>query len=441
MNKFMAVQLMLVFAFALSANAQTLLSPQQAVQTGIENNLGLELYKNNLKIAELSNSKAAAGYYPNVVISVQDNLSNNNLQQKFTNGTEVNSNFVWGNNLTAGLNSDWTIFNGFRIQATKSRLAQEQQMSKLELEQAILDMSSRILLAYYDIVRLKIQVQTIDQNIVVLTERTRLSKDRFEVGTVNKSEFLQGSIDLQQAKTERENQLTGLRNAKMELNRLQNRPVETEFEVLDNFPLQAIAFDDTYLQNIERRNLALQIARSNEQLNVIDQRIAKSYKYPTALALGSYNYNLTQNQAGFSIYNQSNGLNLGLGVSMPIYLGGSIRRNQEIAKIESMTTQSQTQDLLQTINLAFNQARWQYDQAIKILASEEQNIPLAQENLQIASDRFRIGQAQNTLELREAEETFFLAKTRVTLAGYSAKVAEINLILLQGNILEGTIGQ
>ncbi|MBK8722038.1 MAG: TolC family protein [Saprospiraceae bacterium] len=72
-----------------SLNAQNNLSLKDAITKMLANNFDISISKNDWSIASMNNTKANAGMLPRVNINLSDNLSNNNLFQKFTNGTEI----------------------------------------------------------------------------------------------------------------------------------------------------------------------------------------------------------------------------------------------------------------------------------------------------------------------------------------------------------------
>jgi outer membrane protein TolC len=75
-----------------------------------------------------------------------------------------------------------------------------------------------------------------------------------------------------------------------------------------------------------------------------------------------------------------------------------------------------------------------YDNAKKILLVEEENISFAKENVSIALETFKRG-ATTFVELRTAQQSLADAYTRLINARYLAKLAEIELLRLNGGLL------
>jgi outer membrane protein TolC len=76
-----------------------------------------------------------------------------------------------------------------------------------------------------------------------------------------------------------------------------------------------------------------------------------------------------------------------------------------------------------------------YDNAKKILLVEEENIFFAKENVSIALETFKRG-ATTYVELRTAQQSLAEAYTRLINGRYLAKVAEIELLRLNGSLLK-----
>ena len=64
---------------------------------------------------------------------------------------------------------------------------------------------------------------------------------------------------------------------------------------------------------------------------------------------------------------------------------------------------------------------------------EEANFENAEEVLDIALERFRLGSI-SSLEFREAQRTFLQAENRLITAKYESKIAETELLRLSGEL-------
>jgi outer membrane protein TolC len=124
--------------------------------------------------------------------------------------------------------------------------------------------------------------------------------------------------------------------------------------------------------------------------------------------------------------NRGYGPQIGASVSIPIYQAGAISRQIASAKL---ALQSAQYDLESGKQLAYTQmqnALDEFENQRQLLAIEKDNTALAKENLDISMARLRYGQS-TSLELRQAEESYEDARTRLINIEYNVKIAETKL--------------
>jgi outer membrane protein TolC len=123
-DKMYSKKIIIILILCLSiagAKAQQILTLNEALKIALANNYSIQLAKNDAEIAINSNYAGAAGMLPTVAVTAsQDNVVNN-TQQKFLNGTENNKDGAKSNQLNAGIELGWTIFDGLKMFATKNK--------------------------------------------------------------------------------------------------------------------------------------------------------------------------------------------------------------------------------------------------------------------------------------------------------------------------------
>lgn len=173
---------------AVMLNAQELLTPEDAVSYALNKNFDIVLAKNDADIAKINNNKATAGMFPKINISTGDVFNLSNVNQKFTTGQTVNKNWVPINSFNAGLNMNWTIFDGMRMFATKDRLAALQSLGDIQLKNQIQNTVAQVLEAYYDISRQIQQIKALQETAKISEERVALSQKKLDVGYSDKTD-------------------------------------------------------------------------------------------------------------------------------------------------------------------------------------------------------------------------------------------------------------
>lgn len=420
------VTAMLVFQ---SPFAQVL-SIEQAIERALKNNYDILLAKNEAEIASRNNSVGNAGMLPRINGTLSDNFTLNNLNQKFSNGNEINTTGVTGNNLSAGVALNWTLFDGLRMFATKSRLNKLEEIGLLQLKDKMQTVVANVMNAYYDAVRAQQQLRAIEEAIKISEERVKLAEARFQVGTSGKTDLLQAKVDLNEQKSNLLLQKKIIAQRKADLNTLLSQAAETDFTVTDSIPflLKDVSAD------LEQKNLQILVANKNIDVAKQLKREAFSQYFPMLNGNVGYNYNRSNNSAGFFLVNQTNGLNAGFTLSVPLFNGLNTIRQNKVAAIQIQSAQFNADKVRFQTKLSQYKALSDFAMAQEQLILEQENILLADENQKIAMERFKLAQS-TAIELREAQWSYINAQTRLVNARYAAKVAETELLRLQGELV------
>lgn len=118
-----------------------------------------------------------------------------------------------------------------------------------------------------------------------------------------------------------------------------------------------------------------------------------------------------------------------------MFNGFNLQREKKVARLE-VFRQGLIADQLTTSIAARYRTAWRaYDNALKSLDLENENIKYAEENVMIQQARFRVGVA-NTLELREAESSYVAALARLVDATYAVKVSETRLLEIENGLVK-----
>ena len=108
--------------------AQEELSLSDAIQLGLANNYDILIEKGNVQSTSLNNNWGEAGRYPTIGLNIgQNNSLTDNVKVAFPTATRGETVV---NNVTPGITLDWTLFDGFKINITKDRLAALQEESQ-----------------------------------------------------------------------------------------------------------------------------------------------------------------------------------------------------------------------------------------------------------------------------------------------------------------------
>ncbi|PJE43981.1 MAG: transporter [Flavobacterium sp.] len=423
----------LVLAFLPKMQAQELLPLEDAVKIALENNYDIKLAKNELKIDELNNSIGNAGMLPTINALVTDNNSITNTKQTQADGSERTLDGARNMNLTYGVSLDWTVFDGLRMFARKEQLNILQKQGEAELKLAILTKISEVYLNYFDLVQQQQQLAAIDTAIVISQERVTTAQNRFSIGKASKLEVLNAQVDLNTDKSLQLKQLETLKNAKIRLNEILARDVQTEFVVANEISVDEQLKYDELKSAAENQNPQLQAQMLTKNSAEQQLKQVKAGRYPTIRITSGYNFTRSEASLGFITQSSNRGFAYGFNASMPIFNGNLQNRNERIAKVQlenaNVTLEQQKRSLESQLNAAFAS----YTTNLELTKVEAQNLKIAAQNLDITLAKFKIGTI-TPIEFRTAQQNFLDAKVRYSNALYLTKIHEITLKELAGSL-------
>jgi len=419
----------LLLLFTIQVNSQESLTLQAAIDIALQNNFDIAIAKTQAEIAARNNTVGNAGMLPRVQATLSDNYSINNLNQVFTNGTEIDRNNVTGNNLNAGVSLGWTLFDGMKMFATKSKLKRLEEIGTIQLKQEIENTIASVMNAYYGLAQATQQADFIKENIRITEERVKLSDSKFKVGLSSKVDLLQAQVDLNEQKSNLLNQLKITDQLKASLNLLLARDAAFDFNIADSIPSVTTVpqADITTSPDMQRAGKLADIAR-------LEKKEAFAQFLPVLTGTAGYSYNRANSTAGFSLFNQTYGFNGGFSLNIPLFNGLNNLRQYKVAAIQLQNAQFNLQRTKFEQQTAYYRAMKEWNYATEWLKMEEENIALANENATIALERFRLSQS-TSIELREAQLSYVAAKTRLLNARLVAKNAETELLRLQGKLV------
>ena len=213
-----------------AVNAQELLTLDEAVSIGLENNFGIRLAENRVEIAENDRSVGNAGFLP--LIDLTANRTERVEDSEFQAGGEARSTSgARSNNTNASLNFDWTIFDGLQMFNSYSRLGklEELRRNELNLEQELLVRD--ITLAYYNLIRITEQLKILENNISVSQERIEIEETKVDLGSGSEYDLLQARADLSADRAAFLRESNSLTEARINLNELLSRSPSETFAV------------------------------------------------------------------------------------------------------------------------------------------------------------------------------------------------------------------
>lgn len=412
--------------------AQTQLSLEEAIGIGLENNYGLNIFENQSAIAENNRTLGNAGFLPSLELSgsrsesIEDNEFSAGGQTQVTNGARSTA-------TNASLNLNWTIFDGLGMFRTYDLLGVLEEISNTELRLEIENLVRQITISYYDIVRIENQMRVLENTVDVSLERIQIEETKLDLGSGSEVELLQARTDLNADRSALLREGIVLNEAIIALNQLMARAPETDFTVAGIIPIQR-GLDEAYLyERTMAENSELELARMEQNAAALQVQQVRAERFPEILLNSGYSYNRNEAGGGFFQFNETTGFSVGLTARVNLFNGFNTNRRIENARITRKNTELQLEESRLLIRSRFRTLFRTYQNNLELVDLEQDNLSNAEETLEIALERFRLGDI-SSLELREAQRSFLESENRLINARFEAKFAETELLRLSGEL-------
>lgn len=428
-------RIIILLFLSCALQAQDVLTVDEAIKTALERNYAVLIAKNDKVIAGLQNNFGNAGMSPTVSLNANLNLASVNSHQEFSTGTIQDRAGAQSNNTGASVNFNWMVFDGLRMFAVKKRLNATEQLSAMQLKQQMENTIYNVILAYYDIARINRLIKTSQQNLSIYEEREKIARLKLEIGSDSKVDLLLTQSDFNKAKSDLLKLQQQLLAAKVNLNTLLSRAVDTDFRTNDSIVL---TYDPNYEElkkSTLKNNSSILISMQNELIAEQSINESRATILPQIQLNGAYNFTRNQSQAGIVFLSQQSGLNGGVSASWLLFNGGKNSKLIKERQIRLLTQKDYTEMYKEQVDALAYVNFQNFLTNKKILQLESDNLKGSQELLTISMERYKVGKA-NLLETKETQKNLEDAQVRYINALYDSKKSETELLRANGALVK-----
>ena len=172
--------------FTTAQAAQLTLS--QALKEALAQNPAYQAAQNDVVLAEKSRDSAIGGYLPVITASGGYGKSwQNTHQQRASDGSVRDVNNALTTTATAGVNADWTLFQGFSTPLTQKRLRLQADQARAYEAKSREDLVRGAVLAYAELARQTRLYHALDTVAVISEERARILEQSLKAGAASRS--------------------------------------------------------------------------------------------------------------------------------------------------------------------------------------------------------------------------------------------------------------
>jgi outer membrane protein TolC len=411
-----------------------LLTLEDAITTGLSNNFSIRITKNDNEIAKNNNSIGNAGFLPTLGVNGSARESALTSETTSVSGDVSKNNNAGTSLVSLGATLDWTLFDGFKMFIQKDKLSLLQKQGETSARVTIENVLSEIIVTYYSIIQSKNRLKVLQDAINFSNKRRELNMRKYQIGSASELGYLQSVVDLNADSAAFLRQQVTLRNAKAGLNLLLVADVASDYDVSDTITFLQLPDYKTLVSVLSVSNAQIELASQNSEIAEMNYRLTHSPKYPQIDFFSDYNFNRSKYDFGTTSSNKNYGPVAGLSLSYTLFDGFNRRRNSANAMIQRQTSDIQLQQVTKDIESQVFQLYNDYQNNLKLVKFEAENVKISRRNTFIAFEKYRLGELSD-IDLRQIQIMQLEAENSLLLAQFQAKQIETELLRISGKIL------
>ena len=429
--------LMSLYLGAQEITQDGLLNKEKAVDLVLKNNFDIEVSQNNLEIADNNQGILNSGYLPTLNTDLGFNYSLQDRLAEVEGRDPIDQTDLETRSWRASLGVNYTLFDGLGRLYNYKSLKEQYNLSELEVRETIENSLIQMFTVYYEVARLYENVEILEQTLEISNQRVKRSNYQFEFGQSSKLVALNAEVDAANDSINLIDTRQNLENTRRDLMLILNTELDSDFKVdtlIEFIPRLQI---EEYIETAQANNVSLQKIEQNLTISDYDIKISRSGYFPQVDLFGSYgwNRNISPESPFFPGSTQTlQGVSAGVSLSWNLFDGGQTAVRVQNAQVNYKTQEVLKDQIAFQVKRDISNAYNNYKNRLYIYDLQEQNVVTNQNNFERSKEQFSIGQI-TSIEFRQAQINLINAQTSRNLAKYDAKVAELQLLQLTGQLL------
>ena len=421
------------------------LSKEEALEIALEKNFGIQVSRNNLEISENNSSIFNSGFLPTVSLNGGTNYTSSSAEIEFPgqvseDGSQrpnLNLDNQESQRYNGGVNLNYTLFDGLGRKFTYKKLREQYALSELQLRETIEFTVIQLYSVYFNVAQLTESKSIFMQALEVSKERQLRAESAFKFGQSNKLSVLNAQVDVTNDSISLLEVSQQLDNAKRDLNLLLSQSMDTQFAVSTQVEFVSEIELEELLSKATENNVSLLKQKQNTQINSYDVKVSQSGYLPTVGLVGSYGWNLNKSPASAFFpgsNNNSFSMSFGANLSWNLFDGGRSMTRVQNAKIALENQKILTEETKLTFDRDLSNALQSFKNAKQIFSIQEKQVETGSYNFERSQAQYNLGSI-TAIEFRQAQINLRNAQNQRTLAKYQAKLAELHVLQLSGQLL------
>ena len=433
-------QLLVIFTslcVLVPVKAQDVLTLEECLRLGIENNLFLESSRNEIRKGEHTLSENRAKLLPqiNAVAGFNDNF---NPPVSVTDGSAYGNPYnvtkTLQYNASAGIQLQMPLYNQTVYTAVDIARTMNE-LNRLSYEKAREDLILQISKMYYLSQNTAEQIALIKENISRLNELSSITQAFYDNGMAMEVDVKRVNINLENQRVQYDNAQSMLTQQLNLLKYVIDYPADKEIALT---PVDTENPTSVSLTGLDNNQYELQLLQSKQKLAEQQRKMIGQGYIPSLSLTGSWMYSAYTDKAKNWFHSGPsnhwyNSSGIGLTLRIPIFDGLDKRAKMKKAKIEIENAKLSYENALKNMQTQYLNATNELMNSQRNFRKQKDNYLLAEDVYQVTTDRYREGIASMT-EVLQDEMRMSEAQNNYINAHYNYQVTNLSLLKLTGQL-------
>lgn len=433
-------QLLVIFTslcVLVPVKAQDVLTLEECLRLGIENNLSLESSRNEIRKGEYTLSENRAKLLPqiNAVAGFNDNF---NPPVSVTDGSAYGNPYnvtkTLQYNASAGIQLQMPLYNQTVYTAVDIARTMNE-LNRLSYEKAREDLILQISKMYYLSQNTAEQIALIKENISRLNELSSITQAFYDNGMAMEVDVKRVNINLENQRVQYDNAQSMLTQQLNLLKYVIDYPADKEIALT---PVDTENTTSVSLTGLDNNQYELQLLQSKQKLAEQQHKMIGQGYIPSLSLTGSWMYSAYTDKAKNWFHSGPsnhwyNSSGIGLTLRIPIFDGLDKRAKMKKAKIEIENAKLSYENALKNMQTQYLNATNELMNSQRNFRKQKDNYLLAEDVYQVTTDRYREGIASMT-EVLQDEMRMSEAQNNYINAHYNYQVTNLSLLKLTGQL-------
>lgn len=433
-------QLLVIFTslcVLVPVKAQDVLTLEECLRLGIENNLSLESSRNEIRKGEHTLSENRAKLLPqiNAVAGFNDNF---NPPVSVTDGSAYGNPYnvtkTLQYNASAGIQLQMPLYNQTVYTAVDIARTMNE-LTRLSYEKAREDLILQISKMYYLSQNTAEQIALIKENISRLNELSSITQAFYDNGMAMEVDVKRVNINLENQRVQYDNAQSMLTQQLSLLKYVIDYPADKEIALT---PVDTENTTSVSLTGLDNNQYELQLLQSKQKLAEQQRKMIGQGYIPSLSLTGSWMYSAYTDKAKNWFHSGPsnhwyNSSGIGLTLRIPIFDGLDKRAKMKKATIEIENAKLSYENALKNMQTQYLNATNELMNSQRNFRKQKDNYLLAEDVYQVTTDRYREGIASMT-EVLQDEMRMSEAQNNYINAHYNYQVTNLSLLKLTGQL-------